>query len=260
MVVLYALISYVFRVPSRSQVLNNHIPAGLSLKRSASGSGAFSGPFLRLKGSLTRPSNVRVVNNGLQRSGTEKGTDEGGSTAGSGSKTGAASGGVLGPTAGGASRAARKAGTAIHLSTLSPGYDTVTRDPSWLCALCLSASHEHGLGDLFGPYFWSTSERSLPPPAYILEAMRRLASKLNAQKPQLVDASDEDEATGGGTGAGKKKKTGGQLGKRKRSAGISATTSTEAPLTVEQEQMLATSLRAEYWVHEDCACYTQGRC
>ncbi|KAK8769165.1 hypothetical protein V5799_014370, partial [Amblyomma americanum] len=46
----------------------------------------------------------------------------------------------------------RVAGSAAHTSTLSPHYDAVTRDPTWLCAFCQKGSHHQGLGDLYGPY------------------------------------------------------------------------------------------------------------
>lgn len=40
-----------------------------------------------------------------------------------------------------------------HSSTLSAGYDTVTKDKSWLCILCRKCSHCDDLGDLYGPYY-----------------------------------------------------------------------------------------------------------
>ncbi|XP_022258434.1 uncharacterized protein LOC106474421 isoform X4 [Limulus polyphemus] len=40
-----------------------------------------------------------------------------------------------------------------HLSTLSPAYDALTKDKTWICAFCHRGSHEDGLGDLFGPYY-----------------------------------------------------------------------------------------------------------
>ncbi|KAG1668713.1 Transcription factor 20 [Nymphon striatum] len=48
-----------------------------------------------------------------------------------------------------------------HVSTLSAGYDTQTKDKSWVCILCHNGSHCEDLGDLFGPY--CDSSLQIPP-------------------------------------------------------------------------------------------------
>ena len=62
----------------------------------------------------------------------------------------------------------------------------------------------------------------------------------------LVDASDEDEPT-----TAKRKKGG---AKRKKPS----VSQSEPNLTKDQEEKLVDSLKAEYWIHEDCACYSPG--
>lgn len=45
----------------------------------------------------------------------------------------------------------------LHVSTLSKKYDADTTDVSWKCVFCKMGPHKSGLGDLFGPYFVTTT-------------------------------------------------------------------------------------------------------
>lgn len=49
-----------------------------------------------------------------------------------------------------------------HTSTLSSRYDPKKVDPTWICIFCHQGSHHDGLGDLFGPYFVSSSVIDIP--------------------------------------------------------------------------------------------------
>ena len=41
-------------------------------------------------------------------------------------------------------------------------YDPKKVDPTWICIFCHQGSHHDGLGDLFGPYFVSSSVIDIP--------------------------------------------------------------------------------------------------
>ena len=41
-------------------------------------------------------------------------------------------------------------------------YNPKTLDPTWICVFCNQGSHQSGLGDLFGPYFVSSSTLDIP--------------------------------------------------------------------------------------------------
>ena len=45
----------------------------------------------------------------------------------------------------------------LHVSTLSMKYDADTTDKTWMCVFCKQGPHKSGLGDLFGPYFITTT-------------------------------------------------------------------------------------------------------
>ncbi|EEC03469.1 hypothetical protein IscW_ISCW016760, partial [Ixodes scapularis] len=100
--------------------------------------GKLSGPYVRVVGTRERPVSTSVVNVAPRSAAEEEvRRKKGASTPGQRSLHGARR---LPGAAGG------------HTSTLSPHYDAVTRDPTWLCAFCHRGSHHQGLGDLYGPY------------------------------------------------------------------------------------------------------------
>ncbi|XP_077527089.1 uncharacterized protein LOC144138595 isoform X1 [Haemaphysalis longicornis] len=129
----------------------------------------------------------------------------------------------------------RAAGSAAaHTSTLSPHYDAVTRDPTWLCAFCHRGSHQQGLGDLYGPYPGLQSPRP-------------------AAEPDLNSCSSSQEEM----------LRKGRATKRKKSDSVSG--SEDGPTSRRVSRQRKTSeaerepeLPKEIWVHETCAVWTQG--
>lgn len=126
----------------------------------------------------------------------------------------------------------RVAGLAAHTSTLSPHYDAVTRDPTWLCAFCQKGSHHQGLGDLYGPY----------PGVSVRPA-----------EPEPVVSNHPEEA----------QLRRGRATKRKKSDSTSC--AEDGPTLRRGRQRLSTSetereadASKELWVHEACATWSQG--
>lgn len=129
----------------------------------------------------------------------------------------------------------RVAGSAAHTSTLSPHYDAVTRDPTWLCAFCHRGSHHQGLGDLYGPY-------------------------PGAQQPPRP--ADPDMNSSGSSSLEEMLRKG-RATKRKKSDSFSG--SEDGPTSRRVSRQRRTSeaerepeLPKEIWVHETCAVWTQG--
>lgn len=130
----------------------------------------------------------------------------------------------------------RVAGSAAHTSTLSPHYDAVTRDPTWLCAFCHRGSHHQGLGDLYGPY-------------------------PGAQQPPRPADPDLNNSSGSSSLEEMLRK--GRATKRKKSDSFSG--SEDGPTSRRVSRQRKTSeaerepeLPKEIWVHETCAVWTQG--
>lgn len=124
----------------------------------------------------------------------------------------------------------RLAGSAAHTSTLSPHYDAVTRDPTWLCAFCLKGSHHQGLGDLYGPYPGTVVRPAEPEPT-------------SSQEETLLRR--------------------GRATKRKKSDSFSGTEDGTTPRRGSRQQRLSEAEREpevckELWVHEACATWSQG--
>ncbi|CAN8002256.1 unnamed protein product, partial [Ixodes hexagonus] len=91
-----------------------------------------SGPYVRVVGTREHPVSASVVNV-APRSAAEEEVRR---------KKGAAAATPVQRNLHGARRLPGAAGG--HTSTLSPHYDAVTRDPTWLCAFCQRGSHHQG--------------------------------------------------------------------------------------------------------------------
>jgi hypothetical protein len=100
--------------------------------------------------------------------------------------------------------------------TIDPVYNAKQQDDSWLCVFCHKGSHVEEMGDLFGPYFVSSSALPQQHPA-VTAALANSPIKQEAAAKFIVDAQ-------------KKKK------KRKLSG-----SSRDAAI--------------EVWFHEDCVCW-----
>lgn len=127
----------------------------------------------------------------------------------------------------------RVAGSLVaHTSTLSPHYDAVTRDPTWLCAFCHRGSHQQGLGDLYGPY------PGLPSP--------------RPAEPDLNSSCSQEEMLRKGRAT-----------KRKKSESVSGSEDGPTSRRVSRQRKSSEAEREpelpkEIWVHETCAVWTQG--
>lgn len=123
----------------------------------------------------------------------------------------------------------RLAGSAAHTSTLSPHYDAVTRDPTWLCAFCLKGSHHQGLGDLYGPYPGTVVRPAEPEPT-------------SSQEETLLRR--------------------GRATKRKKSDSFSGTEDGTTPRRGSRQRLSEAEREPEVckelWVHEACATWSQG--
>ncbi|KAL3178748.1 hypothetical protein MRX96_009428 [Rhipicephalus microplus] len=123
----------------------------------------------------------------------------------------------------------RLAGSAAHTSTLSPHYDAVTRDPTWLCAFCLKGSHHQGLGDLYGPYPGTVVRPAEPEPT-------------SSQEETLLRR--------------------GRATKRKKSDSFSGTEDGTTPRRGSRQRLSEAEREPEVckelWVHEACAAWSQG--
>ncbi|KAL1469590.1 hypothetical protein MTO96_024920 [Rhipicephalus appendiculatus] len=124
----------------------------------------------------------------------------------------------------------RLAGSAAHTSTLSPHYDAVTRDPTWLCAFCLKGSHHQGLGDLYGPYPGTVVRPAEPEPVSCQEEALLRRGRATKRKKSDSFSGTEDGSTP-------------RRGSRQRR-------SSEAEREPEVSK--------ELWVHEACATWSQG--
>lgn len=123
----------------------------------------------------------------------------------------------------------RLAGSAAHTSTLSPHYDAVTRDPTWLCAFCLKGSHHQGLGDLYGPYPGTMVRPAEPEPASCQEETLRRGRATKRKKSDSFSGTEDGSTP--------------RRGSRQRR-------SSEAEREAEVSK--------ELWVHETCATWSQG--
>lgn len=187
--------------------------------------GKLSGPYVRVVGTRERPMSTSVVNVAPRSAAEEEvRRKKGASTPGQRSLHGARR---LPGAAGG------------HTSTLSPHYDAVTRDPTWLCAFCHRGSHHQGLGDLYGPY------------------------------PGIPARLPTDAATDGASGCEDGCRRG--KGKRRKSDSGSEDTLARATLASRRARQRRPSeveggpageacggASRELWVHEACATWTQG--
>ncbi|XP_065301570.1 retinoic acid-induced protein 1-like isoform X1 [Dermacentor albipictus] len=123
----------------------------------------------------------------------------------------------------------RLAGSAAHTSTLSPHYDAVTRDPTWLCAFCLKGSHHQGLGDLYGPYPGTVVRPAEPEPVSCQEEVLRRGRATKRKKSDSTSGTEEGS-------------TPRRCSRQRR------------PSEAERE----VEVSKELWVHETCATWSQG--
>ena len=112
-------------------------------------------------------------------------------------------------------------------STLNPSYDAKKPDESWVCVFCKKGSHHCGMGDLFGPYFVSSS--------------RSDSAKASPSPKKKLAAS----FILGGDGSKKKKK---------RKSGEIPLQQQQQSLQQQQQQQQQSQQR-EIWFHEDCVCW-----
>ncbi|XP_076314584.1 uncharacterized protein LOC143226915 isoform X2 [Tachypleus tridentatus] len=146
-----------------------------------------------------------------------------------------------------------------HLSTLSPAYDALTKDKTWICAFCHRGSHEDGLGDLFGPYYIHDDNPK--------------------EEDELLITSDADTWSGlvnkgnnkpmGSCAKGRKNSTFPTLSTQAsnsqiQSTQISGSKSIDSQPNGPQDMVLNNSKEmsnvhlTEFWVHEHCASWAHG--
>lgn len=174
-------------------------------------------------------------------------------------------------------------------STLSPLYDTVCKDKSWLCALCSKNSHYRGLGDLFGPYFLNGEQKpsitSSPPSPSATYTFGNDSNSI-AGEDELNETNREHSSSlvseplqcGSETASHRnfqiKKRSEGmeqmfraallrkskQANSQKHSEELpESTPSSEVPISAPTQFPLDVSDdNKEFWVHEECAVWSQG--
>lgn len=183
--------------------------------------GPVAGPYVRVVGTRERPLSASVVNVAV-RSTTEEEVR----------RKKAAAAGPRNP------HGRRLAGLG-HTSTLSPHYDAVTRDPTWMCAFCQRGSHHQGLGDLYGPYPGPAVLSSDSATVDLVAVPEESGRKLKGKRRKSDSVSGSEEPTRGT-----------QLTRRSRQRKSSDAEREADPV--------AHSVPRELWVHEDCAAWTQG--
>ena len=147
------------------------------------------------------------------------------------------------------------------LSTLASQYDLSLSDKSWVCALCHKGPHYRGLGDLFGPYFISTDDKSKNqttcPSSADQPSTSRTQSCLYDSYDRTIDAVIASEM---------KTEKSEKRGRRRKSENSEETNKgrlKQSPKTVsiqnsENETTASHSSNTEVWVHEDCIVWSNG--
>lgn len=208
-------------------------PAVTPVAAAVTAKGKLPGPYVRVVGTREHPVSTSVVNVAPRSAAEEEVRRKKGVGTTTPGQRSLQAGRRLPGAAGG------------HTSTLSPNYDAVTRDPTWLCAFCQRGSHHQGLGDLYGPY------PGIP---------ARLPTDAATDGPAAVAGCDE----GCRRGKGKRRKSdSGSEDALARANLANRRARQRRPSEVEREAALGDAGAAlppprELWVHEACATWTQG--
>ncbi|XP_064478556.1 transcription factor 20-like isoform X2 [Ornithodoros turicata] len=192
---------------------------------------AVAGPYIHVEGTRERPLSSSIVNSVSRLEDEAK------------KKKGADQGGQQGPRP---RQHPRRKLLGVHTSTLSPGYDAFTRDPTWVCSLCHKGSHHSNLGDLYGPY--------------------SVGEEIDATSVVVQQTGGEGAGTSGEGGAtrGRARRRrseveevivrGAKKAKQRRPSDAEEKSTSQVASHVSAD---GEGLR-ELWVHEDCAIWTQG--
>ncbi|CAG2169569.1 unnamed protein product [Oppiella nova] len=146
------------------------------------------------------------------------------------------------------------------MSTFSPQYDYNNRDKTWVCALCHRGPHYKGLGDLYGPYYISSDDKSKPQtttsaPAVASTSQPQAKGSRSDSVDEVIDLVVANDPL---PPIEEPKKR----GRRRKSETTEETTSSSSsrgrPKNTSKTVSSSQNNETEVWVHEDCIVWSSG--